>query len=68
MDARIDALLKRVGFKMCNYNAELELRAYIMRLEARLADAESRLRGLAALAAELRASHSAAKEQTHEPG
>jgi len=68
MDARIDALLKRVGRRACNYSDELELRTYIIRLEARLAEAEVRLRGLADLAAELRAQYPAAKEQSHEPG
>lgn len=44
MDARLDAILKRVGHGMAHYSDEVEIRGYIARLEARIVDAEAKWR------------------------
>lgn len=42
MEARLDAILKRVGRGMAHYADEVEIRGYILKLEARIQDAETR--------------------------
>lgn len=44
MDARIDAILKRVEFGMSTYLDAMDVRSYIGLLEARVQDAESKWR------------------------
>ena len=45
MEARLDAILKRVGHGMAHYSDEVEIRGYIAKLEARVLDAEAKWRG-----------------------
>lgn len=68
MEARLDAILKRVGHGMAHYSDEVEIRGYIARLEARIVDAEAKWRGEWANAQTLRAELYKLKAQLTDPG
>lgn len=44
MEARLDAILRRIGTGMAHYADEVEIRGYISRLETRALDAEAKWR------------------------
>ena len=68
MEARIDAILQRVGHGMTHYSDEVEVRGYIARLEARIVDAEAKWRLEWANSQTLRAELYKIKAQLTGPG
>lgn len=68
MEARLDAILKRVGHGMAHYADEVEIRGYIAKLEARIVDAEAARRIEWANAQTLRAELYKLKAQLTGPG
>lgn len=68
MDARLDAILKRVGHGMAHYSDEVEIRGYIAKLEARIVDAEAARRIEWANAQTLRSELYKLKAQLTGPG
>ena len=68
MEARLDAILKRVGTGIAHYSDEVEIRGYIAKLEARIVDAEAARRIEWANAQTLRGELYALKKQLTGPG